>query len=428
MRAGSAKPSRRGGLRLALLGALCLVVVAAQRCRASPPVPGPTPAARTGADRLLDDYRAALHAVYTEVVAERREGLPADVENRLQRAAKVLRSRAESSRSAELTRRIAIVRLTLEDLRIDDADGTPRPVLLYEDAFLDPVGAPVRDIKRHIVDEFEKIEAQPMSLTPEQLIELLIEVLHNSLFHLLEVTFGSDPCGFPFKDLDTKTHANNAAAPDVCHRTGNSWKDGMVWVEARVKIQRPLADLAKLFDPQSWDEVGDCCPWFEKACVTNPAQGNVCDDCLHPAGSEWDAGFFEHFEWNEWPLGGLTAVTTTANFLTYLDVDTAYSDPVDPDQYRVDYCLDRVQLAKIGSKTGTIATDQGFTRISELEDGWVEIEAHKMVKFAGWSDPAGNSIDTSVNFDADVFLQGLGDATLNLACCTLPGAPTCPSP
>jgi hypothetical protein len=428
MRAGSSKLGRRVGLRLPLLALLCLVFVSGQRCPASPPIRGPASPERISRDRLLDDYRAALHAVYTEIVAERPGGLPADVEDRLQRAAKVLRSRAESSRAAELARRIAIVRLTLEDLEIVREGTGPRPILKYEDAFLRPVGAPLRDIERHIVVELEKIEAQPMSLTPEQLIELLISILQNSLFHLLDVTFKSDPCGFPFKDLDTNTHTNNDAAPDVCHRADDSWKDGMVWVEARVKIQRPLADLAKLFDPQSWDEVGDCSPWFETACVTNPEKGGACDDCLHPPGSEWNAGFFEHFEWNEWPLGGSTG-TTNATFLTYLDVDTAYSDPIDPDHYRVDYCLDHVQLAKIGDNpTGTIATDQGFTLISELEDGWVEIEAHKMIKFAGWHDAYGNSTDTAMNFDADVFLQGLGDGTLNLACCALPGAPTCPSP
>lgn len=428
MRARSSELGRRVGLRLPLLAALCLVLVSGQRCRTVPPVRDRTPPERTSEDRLLDDYRAALHAVYTEIVVERPEGLPADVGHRLERAAKVVRSRAESSRSAELTRRIAIVRLTLEDLEIVREVTGPRPILKYEDAFLRPVGAPVRDIKRLIVDELENIEAQPVSLTPERVIKLLIENLPNLLFDLLEGTFGSDPCGFPFKDLDTNTHTNNDAATDVCKRPDDSWKDGMVWVEARVKIQRPLTDLAKLFDPQSWDEVGDCSPWFKKACVTNPAKGGVCDDCLHPAGSEWDEGFFEHFEWNEWPLGGSTTVTTLATFLTYLDVDTAYSDPADPDHYRVDYCLDWAQLARIDlNMTGTIATDQGYTLISELEDGWVEIEAHKMIKFQGWSD-GGKSIDAAVNFDADVFLQGLGDASLTLACCALPGSPTCPSP
>jgi hypothetical protein len=174
-----------------------------------------------------------------------------------------------------------------------------------------------------------------------------------------------------------------------------------------------------VLDPQSWDTAG-CGKYFERAC-TLKADRSDCRSCPPGAGSDWSAPLYEEFRLplDPW-LTGLDS-----QFQVVLDVTSAR----ETDHYQADFCLHDALYTRVGNdSSGTIDVDEGFSRASAGSGGWIALEAEKLLRFAGWTDPYGNDADAAVNWTARVLLWAMGEGLQEQACCPVPPNELCVDP
>lgn len=213
--------------------------------------------------------------------------------------------------------------------------------------------------------------------------------------------------------------------------TGTSTVD-VTQATSRIEVTRPLADLARAMDPQSWDV---CMPlYFEKTHVAKIVNGAPVLDANHDAeaatnppalGSTWQQPLFEHFE-IDWRFG-MPLPPAYSSFRNLLAIDSSSSGTTN----RVTYCLAQSLWSSVPILppfAGGIDVDDGHLAASPgAAGGALSLEVVKFIRFAGWPNVP---IDYSKWFNqmSAAMLRTMGGELEKLVCCTPPpaGAPEPP--
>ena len=187
---------------------------------------------------------------------------------------------------------------------------------------------------------------------------------------------------------------------------------------ASIRIERPLAEVAKALDPQSW---GKCSKFYEPG-ATYLITGNVTDPLTCPAtpdkpmtlGTPYHRALYEHF----------TCVKgCDANFQNLLAIKTFYDNPdatpctgaggTNPcTRYRVDFGLKTVCAAQLSNEKVNLTTDQGELQatIDPKDPRWTRVYFVKRLSFG---DPVFNGAMEAVLENTELAGE-LGE----FACCT----------
>lgn len=253
---------------------------------------------------------------------------------------------------------------------------------------LQRLGAPLGGIETRL-DALRAVDPDPMRLAPGS------STLVPATVAILEALIGP-------------------SIPD-CDRTyptTDIWFDYTSWESTaigKLSVQRPLAEMRVVLDPQNWDVCGS--KYFQASYVAMPnglidANGDAQVDPNPPAaGSAWSGVLFEHFVFDLGP-GRL------GSFRTLLDVA---SQP-GPTSHQVDFTLRKSILSRIGSMTrnGGIAVDEGWAKASATGAAATDVEAKKVLKFANWGD---SSIDFGLNLWVGLFLEVVSEEAYEGVCC-----------
>jgi len=377
-------------------------------------------------DREVRERRAAMLSVYSHALLGQAEFMGKETIP-LARAREILERNAQRHPADRIRLAIATYRLALGGLRVDRTSLEPRFESRIEQDFLRELSPnPVQDLLRVARGAIAVVRVQtlPDQIDWNEWIGLVREAMEMGTWGItasfLSVE-GASACPYSPSAIDTQIAEDNSLAPNLCGHTDANWYDGMVWAKSTFTLQRPLADLAAVLDPQSWDASDEHNAYFEEACAWN---GNQCMACPHhEVGSGWNDSFFEWFQvvWNPLSAGG------DALFQNELKVTNTRTTS----SFNSQFCMEYVFAAKIGTeacRTSNNATaecidvDDGFTNITTDSTGLSTIKVEKMLHYTDWENA---STDTILNANASVLLTKLGDETLVQACCPVPEVKTC---
>lgn len=399
----------------------------AAQVRPSPSDPSPVarPVCRRAPSR--GEVSAAMLAVYAHVLGLPAEPPPPELEPiPLRRAAEILVCDAEASPFGESRRRRAIARLAVAGLKLHDDFAFD----LGHRSFLTDVGADIPAIEGYVRDVIDDLRG--VRLLPAVVFPLLIARLQLSLLNFLN-SGGYAVCAV--QNLTTPPPPSTlSGAPDNCNHPDSSWKSGTTWVTTSLETTRSVPDLAKLLDPQNWDDpqpAVQCNKYFEQACAFDLAAGK-CLECPPTPGRDWSGMFFEKFKivWN--PFGETGG--GESRFHTVLSIAADATPDSDPTNWAMTFCFKQSTYAKVGNNdSGSLDVDEGLTLVEPpaagSSSGWNRVTAHKMIRFAGWQKLGGGSGDAAMNFAASVLLTEMGEALNERVCCGAPDAPSCaPTP
>jgi len=182
-------------------------------------------------------------------------------------------------------------------------------------------------------------------------------------------------------------------------------------VTASVTVNRKIADLAKVMDPQNWDV---CSNFFDAAYVAKkvandyPVDSNydaIEDSAAPAAGSKWHGVLFENFAMS---FDGIN-VAWFKNLLT-IDFQPGAT------QHILTYQLFKSLRSRIVllEQNDGITTDQGSAKAYQdpLDPGSSIVEGTKSIRLHAWP------FDFWVNYWTSVNLMAMGDEMASSVCCT----------
>jgi len=365
------------------------------------------------------ETQAAMLAVYANVQGFPERELPAELEPiSLVAAGQILLRESTRSGFGESRRRRAIVRLASAGLEIHESAPGEFGFALGHRDFLEAVEAPLPGIEATVREVIDAIVREDPGVGLAVLRERVAERLPPALFARLD-RGGYAVC--PVEDLVTVVKTSHIDWQSGCAHPPGDWKSQLTWATTKLRVKRPVGELAKLLDPQNWDASPECNPYFNETCVLAPDLV-TCRACPPEPGSAWNAPVYEWFEmyWDPWKLGFKSQLE---NRLAILSAPTPATNP---SSYRLDYCLEASLDGRVGLLRGGIDVDEGFTLASAQPGGWSAVEAHKLIRFQGWKNPFGVPVDGVMNASSGVILQNMGEALVEQLCCGLPDAPSCP--
>lgn len=378
------------------------------------------------ANREVRERRAAMLSVYSHALLGQAEFMGRETID-LGRAREILERNAQRHRADRIRLAIATYRLALAGLRVDRSTLEPRFERSIDQKFLRALSrSPVEDLLRVARQAIALVEPQtlPEGMSWDEWVALVREAMQLGTWSIATgfvATDGQDACPFSPSAIDSTIVSDNSQAQNLCGHTDPQWFNGMVWAESKFTIQRPLAELAAVLDPQSWDASDEHSAYFEEACAWT---GSACMACPHhEVGSGWNDPFFEWFQVVWQPL----SVAGDAIFQNELKVTNTRTAST----FNSQFCMEYVFEAKIGTEAcrtsnnptaACIDVDDGFTNVATDTSGLSTVKATKMLHYTGW---ANASTDTILNANAHVLLEMLGDESLVQACCPVPAVKTC---
>jgi hypothetical protein len=214
--------------------------------------------------------------------------------------------------------------------------------------------------------------------------------------------------------------------------------DGTVHATTSFDVNRSVASLKVVWDPQRWQE---CSPLFfthsyvvdaNESLPSNCADSDPAPASAPPApGSTWSGRLYEHFTFS-WP--GLSAFSSTSPwFKNFLDISTyaltVHIKGSDPSSlYGYHYALRPSLCSQVGllagPQAGGVEVDCGHSYLSTKPNGWTGTLTTKNVRFS--ARPAiwhfGVMIAPAISQEimngyADVLMHAMGDETSRMACC-----------
>jgi hypothetical protein len=210
-----------------------------------------------------------------------------------------------------------------------------------------------------------------------------------------------------------------------CNRTWPNTETGRnpgtqeTWVQVSIRVARPLIDLARVVDPQNWDQGS---VYFVAAHVPERTlAGTVTiDPFTHYApqhtnppkpGTVWQDLFFEHFE-SYLPIPSIGV--SLASFFNLLAVDARYPDA---QTFHMKYSLAQSIWSRIGlsEMAGGLDVDQGFGEARLDPDNWVTVTGKKTLRFTArpWFPTLHLWLN---NGGAEVALQAMGEEFYEAVC------------
>lgn len=207
----------------------------------------------------------------------------------------------------------------------------------------------------------------------------------------------------------TANHLQAAPSCDVKVLSTSAVKhdDHSTSIFVRVYVKRPVADLIKAVDPQSW---ATCHPTFKDTYVVNPGTYDPAPAPPAP-GSNWNEDMFERIEMSFLNLD----FVTTENVLAIEGTDL--SGDISKIAYQWNYYLRESVQTRIGPLTfaGGLSYDEGYIRIQNIAgDEWF-IDGVKRMKF-DLSDPfLTYLLNEGAGISGQLLLKSMGQ----IACCQL---------
>jgi hypothetical protein len=170
-----------------------------------------------------------------------------------------------------------------------------------------------------------------------------------------------------------------------------------------IRVRRPLAQLARILDPQCWK---NCSDFFTESfrCSMKTYQPEP-----KPIGQSWRGALFERFE------------VPLASFDNVLIIDFS----VKPKAIHVTYGLyDSLRFTFVGAESpGALEIDRGYVTARSVagDPGWTEIEMEKVVCFKNLTPtPASGPVDDGewLNYSAPAMLSAwIDEAHQTSLCC-----------
>ena len=311
------------------------------------------------------DVRAAILSVYYR--AESPHPAPPPGMPSLEDSAVVIRNDAVHGGHAESRRRHAIARLAAADV---DA----------HEAVLTALGAPVDAIRNALANQPGLDESHRQQVV-------------NNLLN------GAGPAvaGCEVKDQHTDVELDPTT--------------NITTATVTLSVNRPMADLALVMDPQGWVK---CSDYFKNSYVARKDGNDYRWDKDYNGyplpnpprrGAPWRGVLFEHFE--------LPPELGASWFRNFLVIDAS------PKAGCVKYRLYRSIRSRVGCEPATgidggITHDAGYTQAKREPDGWTSLKAVKEIRFSDRDAYPG----LDLNFWARVLLNAMGDEAADGVCCT----------
>jgi hypothetical protein len=179
-------------------------------------------------------------------------------------------------------------------------------------------------------------------------------------------------------------------------------------IELSVTSDRPLNDILRSLDPQSWDV---CSPHYFKSTYLTDRDENPIPDPPAP-GSSWEGLLYEDVAF---PVLGHT-VSEIHNFLGF--TSEAYDPPRDGVVHHFDYWIDtNLDVEVLGHAfTPGLDIDDGWIDVSKAEDGRWRVTGLKKIHFT-----LAPGLTALTNASSPLLFQKvLGDLGVDLACCPNP--------
>jgi hypothetical protein len=186
---------------------------------------------------------------------------------------------------------------------------------------------------------------------------------------------------------------------------------GLTKASFTMDVERPLAEMRKLTDPQSWSQ---CHPtfWAASYAVPDPsleesAGPNGLPAPLQPApecGARWKGWLFEHVR--------TTLGWTTTEFQIVLAIDSTQA-PEDERTYQMEYSLVRsISISLGGVRSGRVAVDEGHAKAREISPGSTAVSGTKSFRLADLG-----LFTWAANLVAAIGIEQRLDESYEVACC-----------